>query len=242
MAIKTLIVDDEPHAIDILTRYTAQTPGVETVATCRNAFDAFRVLQNNTVDLMLADIKMPGLLGTDLVRSLKTPPMIIFTTAFEEYAVEGYDLNAIDYLVKPIPFNRFLRAIDKAIHYARGKQQPVLAETVDQSERIKREYFLYMRIDRQTIKLNTHDILWIESIKDYIKVVTKEKTYITKQKISVTEKLLPMGQFMRIHRSYIIPILKVDAFHPQYLVVAGNRITVGRNYRAVCAERFAEHR
>lgn len=239
MAIRTLIVDDEPHAIEILKKYTAQMPYMETVATCRNAFEAFRELQNSTIDLMLADIKMPGLLGTDLVRSLKAPPMVIFTTAFEVHAIEGFDLNAIDYLVKPISFNRFLRAIDKVMHYTRGQQQSLRAEVTDMHRALPQKYYLYLRIDRQTIKVSTSEILWIESVKDYIKVVTTEKTYIAKQKISVTEKLLPLGQFMRVHRSFIIPIQRVEAFHPQYLLVAGHRIVIGRNYKEACVSKFS---
>ncbi|MFT3704818.1 MAG: LytTR family DNA-binding domain-containing protein [Agriterribacter sp.] len=237
MDITAVIVDDEPHAIEILQKYAAQIPGLRIVATCPNAISAFQVLQNNQVNLMFIDIKMPGLSGTDLVRSLKTPPMIIFTTAHHEFAVEGFDLNAVDYMVKPIPFSRFLRAIDKVMHFLKGSM-PATAATDVPAETTAAKHFLYLRIDRSIVKVDTADICWIESIKDYIKVVTLAKMYITKQKISVAEKLLPLGQFMRVHRSFIIPLNKVERYHPGYLLVAGTKITIGRNYKDACVKQF----
>lgn len=241
MPIKTLIVDDEPHAIDIISRYAANVPDIEIVATSSNALHAFQLLQHNKIDLLFTDIKMPGLSGTDLVRSLKTPPMIVFTTAFQDYAVEGFDLNAIDYLVKPIPLNRFLRAVDKVMHYINGKSN----DSVERTEPVAPapgKYFLYLRIERQSVKIDTEDIRWIESIKDYIKVITKDKVYVTKQKISVAEKLLPIGHFMRIHRSFIIPLNKIESYHPGYFTVTGAKIPIGRNYKLACMEKFHDDR
>ncbi|MFT3747050.1 MAG: LytTR family DNA-binding domain-containing protein [Agriterribacter sp.] len=237
MPIRTLIVDDEPHAIDIICRYATNVPDIEIVTTCNNAIHAFQVLQHNKIDLLFADIKMPGLSGTDLIRSLKKPPMVVFTTAYQEYAVEGFDLNAIDYLVKPIPLNRFLRAVDKVMHYIDGNNN----EDDDKSGTVATapgKHFLYLRIERQTIKIDTEDIRWIESIRDYIKVITKDKVYVTKQKISVAEKLLPTGHFMRIHRSFIIPLNKIESYHPNYFTVAGAKIPIGRNYKLACMEKF----
>ncbi|WP_341835532.1 LytTR family DNA-binding domain-containing protein [Chitinophaga pollutisoli] len=237
MQIRTLIVDDEPHAIEILLKYAANIPEIRIVATCSNAIEAFQMLQRHEVDLLLVDIKMPGLTGTDLVRSLKSPPMVIFTTAYHEFAVEGFDLNAVDYLVKPIPLNRFLRAIDKVMHQVKGKTGSY-EERPETPAPPPVKHFLYLRIDRQTVKVDTEDIHWIESIKDYIKVVTRQKIYIAKQKISVVEKLLPMDQFIRIHRSFIVPESKVEGYNPNYLVIAGSRIPVGRNYKQACMEKF----
>ena len=237
MVIKTLIADDEPHAIDILRRYVANIPELEVVATCNNAIKAFQVMQNNKIDLLFVDIKMPGLSGTDLVRSLKTPPMIVFTTAYQEYAVDGFDLNAIDYLLKPISLKRFLQSVDKVMHFINGN--PAI-ETLKRSAPPKPpvDHFLYVRVDRRLIKINTKDILWIESIKDYIKVITPKEIFHTKQKISVTEKLLPIGEFMRIHRSFIIPVHKTEGYHPNHVMIGGNKIPIGRNYKLACARRF----
>lgn len=238
MAIRTIIVDDEPHAVEIIQKYASNIPDLEIVATCNNAILAFRLLQQQPVDLLLVDIKMPGLTGTDLVRSLKNPPMVIFTTAYHEFAVDGFDLNAIDYLVKPIPLNRFLRAIDKVMHAIKGNKPATFVETPEAAPVAPAKHFLYLRIDRQSVKVDTADIHWIESIKDYIKVVTKGKSYVTKQKISVVEKLLPMGHFMRVHRSFIIPADKVEGYNPNYLIIAGSKIPVGRNYKQACLEKL----
>ncbi|SIO36534.1 LytR/AlgR family response regulator transcription factor [Chitinophaga niabensis] len=238
MTIRTLIVDDEPHAVDIIKRYAANVPGIEIVATCNNAIQAFQLIQNTKIDLIFLDIKMPGLSGTDLVRSLKSPPLVIFTTAYQEYALDGFDLNAIDYLVKPIPLNRFLRAIDKVMQFINGDKNRTDTQELKPAPIEPANHFLYLRIDRRLIKVNTQDILWIESVKDYIKVITTEKVLITKQKISVVEKLLPISEFMRIHRSYIIPIDYIESYHPNYIVIAGNKIPIGRNYKQACARIF----
>lgn len=237
MKIRTLIVDDEPHAMDIIRKYATHIPEIEIVGTCSNALEAFQTIQHNTIDLVFLDIKMPRLLGTDLVRSLKTPPLVIFTTAYQEYAIEGFDLNAIDYLLKPVPLKRFLQAIDKVMHFLNGDGKRGEQDTEAPVQQTP-DHFLYLRVERRLIKVNTKDILWIESIKDYIRVITGDKTFQTKQKISVTEKLLPTGEFMRIHRSFIIPVNKMEGYHPNHLLIAGNKIPIGRNYKLVCAEKF----
>lgn len=239
MKIRTLIVDDEPHALDIIRKYALQIPEIEIVGTCGNAIEAFQTIQQKEVDLMFLDIKMPRLLGTDLVRSLKTPPLVIFTTAYQEYAIEGFDLNAIDYLLKPIPLKRFLQAIDKVMSFLSGDiKRAITLPNPEVAEKSATGHFLYLRVERRLIKVDTKDILWIESVKDYIKVITKDKIFQTKQKISTTEKLLPVGEFMRIHRSFIIPLNKMEGYHPNHLLVAGNKIPIGRNYKQVCSDKF----
>lgn len=237
MTIRTLIVDDEPHAIEIIKRYSANIPEIEVVDTCHNAIKAFQTIQQTKIDLLFLDVKMPGLSGTDLARSLKHPPMIVFTTAYQDYAVEGFDLNAVDYLLKPIAFDRFLRAVDKVMTLIKKESEQV--HTVKQMpETNKGNQYLYLRIERQLVKVNTAEIWWIESVKDYIKVVTKTKTYITKQKISVAENLLPIGEFMRIHRSYIVPLNKIESYHANYVVISGSKIPIGRNYKSVSLQKF----
>ncbi|WP_126246065.1 LytR/AlgR family response regulator transcription factor [Chitinophaga rhizosphaerae] len=237
--IRTLIVDDEPHALQIIRKYAANVPELEVIGTCSNAMQAAQVLRQQAVDLLFIDIKMPGLLGTDLVRSLKNPPKTVFTTAYHEYAVEGFNLDAVDYLVKPIPLNRFLRAVDKVMHALRGDRAPaVYAQPRETPVQPAARHYLYLRIDRQSIKVDTADIHWIESVRDYIRVVTKEKTYMTKQKISVAEKLLPMGRFLRVHRSFIIPVDSVEGYNPNYVIVAGKKVPIGRNYKQACQEHF----
>lgn len=235
MKLRTLIVDDEPHAIEIIRKYASQVPAIEIVGTCYHAIDAFHAIQQAPVDLMLLDVKMPGLSGTDLARSLKHPPRIVFTTAYQEYAVEGFDLDAVDYLLKPIAFDRFLRAIDKVLALEKAEHSTA-AQT--SAPRETPEHFLYLRIERRLVKVNTRDILWIESVRDYVKVVTQDKVHTTKQKISVTEDLLPSGEFVRIHRSFIVPLNRVEGYHPNHVVVAGNKLPIGRNYKLETAKKF----
>jgi two-component system response regulator LytT len=235
MNIRTLIVDDEPHAIEVIERYAANVPEIEIVATCSNAIKAYQLLQSTQVDLLFLDIKMPGLSGTDLVRSLKSPPMVVFTTAYPEHAMDGFELDVVDYLLKPIPLPRFLRAVDKILVIFKGTR-PVIS--AGPQPEMPREHYLYLRVDRRYVKVNTNDIQWIESVKDYLKVVTANEVFISKQKISLAEKLLPSGKFMRIHRSFIVPLDKVDRMHPNHVLIDGHQLPIGRNYKESCIREF----
>jgi DNA-binding LytR/AlgR family response regulator len=237
MRIKTLIVDDEPHAIEVIEKYTENFPEIELIGKCNNAIQAFQVLQQNKIDLIFLDIKMPGLLGTDFIRSLKHPPKVIFTTAYQDYALEGFDLSAVDYLLKPIPFDRFLKAIDKvfALFKVNGSQKISIAEKpADQ----KSDTFLYLRVERKMVKVNVADIYWIESLKDYVKVVLKDKVLISKQKISLLEELLPEEKFMRIHRSFIVSTEKIESYHAYSIELLGMELPIGRNYKTECHKRL----
>ncbi len=238
MAIRTFIIDDEPRAVEVVKKYVQQVPEIELAGTFTSAIPAFQELQRNKVDLLFLDINMPGLSGTDLIRSLQHPPLVIFTTAYMEYAIDGFDLNAVDYLLKPIPFERFLRAIDKVMN-----QYKVRTMSLPVSDPVKpfvpdRPFYIYMRIDRQLIKVDTEEILWIESDKDYIKVVTEKHTYMTKQKISAMENLLPIWAFLRVHRSFIVPLNKVKGYNPNYVLIGSRKIPIGKNYKQICVEKF----
>lgn len=236
MNIKTLIVDDEPHAIEVIEKYISNFPEIELVAKCNTALQAFQILQKNQVDLVFLDVKMPGLLGTDLVRSLKNPPKIIFTTAYQDYAIEGFDLNAVDYLLKPIPFERFLKAMDKIFDFYKLSQHSTQPAP---SSEPKNDNFLYLRVDRKMVKINVNEIFWMESLKDYIKVVLKDRALISKQKISVLEQLLPEERFVRIHRSFIVAIDKVESYHSYAIQILGKELPIGRNYKAECRKRLS---
>lgn len=228
MKIRTLIVDDEPHAMEVLEKYLAQFNQMELVGKCGDAIQAFQVLQQKPVDLMFLDIKMPGIKGTDLLRSLKNPPRVIFTTAYSEYALEGFELNAVDYLLKPISFERFLRAVDKIYQLAESKPRPVITHEAPVSDH---ETFIYLKVERKTVKVNVNDILWIESLRDYVKVVIKDQVYITRQKISMLEEMLPENKFVRIHRSFIVALGKIDSFYSYSIEIAGHELPIGRNYK-----------
>jgi len=238
MKIKTMIVDDEPHAIEIIEKYIENFSELEIIAKCNNAIQAFQVIQQQKIDLVFLDVKMPGLNGTDFIRSLKNPPKVIFTTAYQDYALDGFDLNAVDYLLKPIAFDRFLKAMDKVFALQKGVPQKIsIAEKpADQ----KSDIFLYLRIDRKMVKVNVADIYWIESLKDYIKVVLKDKVLISKQKISLLEELLPEDKFVRIHRSFIVALPKIESFHSYSVEVLGKELPIGRNYKAECHKRLRE--
>ncbi len=235
MKIKTLIVDDEPHAIEVIETYVGNFPELELIATCNSAIEAFQILQKDNVDLLFLDIKMPGLLGTDLVRTLKNPPKVIFTTAYQDYALEGFDLNAVDYLLKPIPFNRFLRAMDKVFGDYKSLQQQIVQVPAEQN---RTESFIYLRVERKTVKINVRDIYWVESLKDYIKVVLADRILVSKQKISVLAELLPEELFLRIHRSFIVAIDKIESYHSYAIDILGKELPIGRNYKDECRKRL----
>lgn len=236
MKIKAILVDDEPHAIEVLDNYLRNFHEIEIVARCQDAIQAFQVLQQQKVDLMFLDVKMPGLTGTELLRSLKTPPKVVFTTAYQDYAVEGFDLNAVDYLLKPIPFERFLRAMDKVFTGLNVTNQSVsIAQKAAVSNQ---DIFLYLKVDRKMVKVNVNDIFWVESLRDYIKVVLKDKVLITKQKISLLEELLPEDSFIRVHRSFIVAVDKVESYHAHKIEIAGKELPIGRNFRNDCQRRF----
>lgn len=236
MKIKTIIVDDEPHAIEVIVNYIRNFPEIELVAKCNNAVQAFQLLQREKVDLLFLDVKMPGLLGTDLIRSLNHPPKVIFTTAYQDYALDGFDLNAVDYLLKPIPFDRFLKAIDKVFDFYKVTNQKI--SLAQQPAAQKTDVFLYLRVDRKMVKVNVTEIYWVESLKDYIKVVLKDKVLISKQKISLLEELLPDDKFVRIHRSFIVALDKIESYHSYSIEVLGKELPIGRNYKAECHKRI----
>ncbi|RFZ83312.1 DNA-binding response regulator [Mucilaginibacter terrenus] len=228
MRLRVLIVDDEPHAISVLENYLANFAGMEIVGRCSNAIQAFQLLQQKGVDLMFLDIEMPGMKGTEMLKSLKHPPKVIFTTAYSEYALEGFELNAVDYLLKPISLERFLRAIDKIYQLPAAKGLPQLTHEAPVSDAAS---YIYLKVDRRTVKINIADILWIESLRDYVKVVVADQVYISRQKISLLEEMLPEHKFVRIHRSFIVAVAKINSFYSFSIDVGGHELPIGRNYK-----------
>lgn len=227
--ITCLAVDDEPPALQVIEKYVTSIPSLKLAATCSNAVDALAVLQNNQIDLLFLDIQMPYILGTDFMRTLSNPPKVIFTTAFRKYAVEGFDLDAVDYLLKPISFERFLKAVNKVMKLNLPVTESISVNAVQKNETV--EAFIYLRADRKNIKVNLDDILFIESLKDYIKIVTKEKTIVTKQSISSLEENLPGHLFIRIHRSFIVAVNKIEAYTPELIQISKYELPVSRSYR-----------
>jgi DNA-binding LytR/AlgR family response regulator len=225
MSIKCIIVDDEPLAIEILESYVEKIEQLKLVNTFRNAVAAFTYLQQNTVDLIFLDIQMPKLSGIDFLKTLQHPPKVIFTTAFRDYAVQGFELEIVDYLLKPIPFERFLKAVAKVLH------QPTLPQPSTVSKDTPADNYVYFKVDKKMIKTRMADVLYIESIKDYVKVKTPDKEIVTQQKISYLEESLPREQFLRIHRSFIVNLEKIDAYTATDVEIGKHSIPIGRNYK-----------
>ena len=227
--IKCLVIDDEPPARDVLKKYIAGVDLLQLCGECSNAVETLSFLQNNIVDLLFLDIKMPHILGTSFLRTLKNPPKVIFTTAYRKYAVEGFDLNAVDFLLKPISFERFLQAVNKVMQlniHVGENSKPAHESVPDQSHP-----FLYFRADRKMVKVFLEDILFIESLKDYVKVVTQTKVIISKQSISSLEEMLPKESFVRVHRSYIIALNKIDSYNTDIIEIGKKDIPIGRLFR-----------
>lgn len=216
-----LAVDDEPPALDIIKNYVNAVPSLELAGACINALEAIEVLHSRHIDLLFLDIQMPQLLGTDLLRTLNNPPKVIFTTAYRKFAIEGFELNAVDYLLKPISFERFLKAVNKLMDI----------KPVQPQNDVAIESYVYFRSDRKMHKVHINDIIFIESLKDYIKVVTTSKTIITKQSISSVEERLPKTSFIRIHRSFIVSLDKVQSYSPELIAIGNEELPVSRMYR-----------
>ena len=225
MSTKCIIVDDEPLAIEILESYVAKVEQLQLVSTFRNAISAFTFLQQHSVDLIFLDIQMPKLSGIDFLKTLKHPPKVIFTTAFRDYAIEGFELEIVDYLLKPIPFDRFLKGVAKVFH------QPVHPTTPSLKHEVVSDNYVYFKVDKKMIKTKMADVLYIESIKDYVKVKTSDKEIVTQQKISYLEESLPREQFLRIHRSFIVNLEKIDAYSATDVEIGKHNIPIGRNYK-----------
>lgn len=228
---RCLVVDDEPLAAELLQSYIAAVEELELVAVCYNALDALAVLRRQAVDLIFLDIQMPRLTGLQFVRALQHPPVVVFTTAYREYAVDGFELDAADYLVKPITLERFLKTVQKLVRRGVGVAAPVAV--------VKDEPYVYYRVDRQQVKVFLKDILWIESQKDYIKVVLEGgKSLITYQRISYAEENLPASLFLRVHRSFIVSKDKVTGLKGDEIFVGKQKLPVGNSYKRKVAEQL----
>lgn len=224
MKIKCLLVDDEPLAISLLQNHISKLDYFEVVGTCPNALKAAEVLRTTAVDLLFLDIKMPQITGIDFLKTLKNPPAVIFTTAYREYALESYELEIIDYLLKPITFDRFFKATDRYLRISGPVNNKVIAPA--------QEDFIYIKNGPKFNKINTDAILYIESIKDYIVIHQKEDTKLTaKYKISDIEIELQDKSFLRIHRSFIINVKNITAFTAYDVEIGKIEIPIGASYK-----------
>lgn len=220
---KCLIVDDEQLSLKIVEKYSKMVEQLEVVATCNSALKAMEFIKTDRIDLMFLDIKMPDLLGTSFIRTLPHPPKVIFITSYPEFAVEAFELGAVDYLLKPISFERFLKAVNKVVdtdyHNEKMNSAPLLCG------------HLYFRINRKMVKILLDNIVYIESIRDHIKIYRHLDTpLLVKQSLSSLESMLPHHQFMRIHRSFIISISRITAFTNHDVEIDKIEIPIGRQF------------
>lgn len=221
--IKCIIIEDEPLAVKVLSDYIGQIPFLRLEKSFRDAIDATEWLHDNQVELIFLDIHLPKLKGMAFLKTLKKPPAIIVTTAYHQYAVEAFDLNVIDYLLKPYEFERFLTAINK-VSLIQTKNEVKIDDTTGRG-------FLFISVQKKKVKILFSDIVYVESQKQYIKVVTVNREYLSKMSTHEIEELLPSHLFVRIHRSFIIALSKIDSYTAEEVEICGFTIPIGRNYR-----------
>jgi len=230
--LKCVVVDDEPVAREILETYIDKTPNLELIGTFNNAIDVIQFLKQNTIDLFFLDINMPEINGVSLAKIINKQSHIIFTTAYRDYAIDGFDLDVIDYLLKPIAFDRFIQAIQK-----------VPADSIPQQNfdpQKKQGDFFFVRHERKMVKINFDEIQYIESMSDYIKIHLNKKTIITRETISNVENRLPQSNFLRVHRSFIVSVKCIEAYTNEYVEVNKKSIPISRNYKETVLQKLVD--
>jgi len=228
MKLRCLLIDDEPPALKVLATYIATlNNGLEIVGQCKNALEALDVLKQKTVDVIFLDIKMPYIIGTDFLKNLSHPPKVIFVTAYRDYAVDGFELDAVDYLVKPVSFERFFKAIAKLNRLMGGETSDTTVKTAPSSPS-----FIYLKVDRDMKKIFVNDIEYIEGWKDYVKVFfASGKFFLVKQSISALDNMLSEHKFLRVHRSYIVSLKSITSYDKSSVYVQQTEIPIGRLYK-----------
>ncbi|MBL7922900.1 MAG: response regulator transcription factor [Bacteroidia bacterium] len=220
--LKCIIVDDEPLAQEVLERYLMNIRELELVTKCSNALEAFEVLNNETIDLMFLDVSMPVISGLDFLRSLHKAPAVIITTAHPDFALQGYELDVVDYLVKPVSMERFMKAVNKAIDRVRMAAPPSKSSKAD---------YMFVKSDQKLIRVNFSDIFYIEGMKDYVKIFTREKMIVTLHTMKFFEANLPSDQFIRIHKSYIVNAAGIKSISGNELELHQSRLPIGNSYK-----------
>ncbi len=219
-----ILIDDEKPALELLEDNVKQIPFLNIVATCRNPLQVLEIMERNKVDLLFLDIHMPGINGLELLKTIKNPPLVILVTAYQEHALDGFNLDVVDYLVKPVPFSRFLKAVNKAHELYLAKQlQKKLAPEND---------YVFVNANYSLIKVKIQDITFIEGLKDYIKIhIVDGKPIVTRLGLKGLDERLGSNKFLRIHKSYIVSLDKIESIQKSQLVIAGEEIPVGVGYR-----------
>lgn len=220
-----IIVEDEPLAAEVLEDYIKQVPFLEMKGICNDALYALEYLQTEKIDLIFLDIHLPKLKGTDFLKTLKQSPQVIITSAYPDYALQGYELNVLDYLLKPIEFGRFLMAVNKLKQAAENATAPVVPGTAQEKPH------LFFNVSKKKVKIVLEEILYIESLKEYIRITTKDRSILTKFQLHEIEDILTHNNFIRVHRSYIVAKDKIDAYTATDIEIKGKQIPIGRSYK-----------
>jgi len=231
MKIKCIIIDDESLAINVIENHLKNFDHIEVVGTFTNPLKAYSTLEQDEIDVIFLDINMPKVSGFAFIENLNTKPIIVITTAYREYAVKSFELNVLDYLVKPIPFNRFLKTVNKIY------QQVYISNTSGDTS-LQQEPHIFLKVNKKLIKVNLNDILYIESLKDYIKVITTLGDYVVHKSLTAITEELPQSSFIRIHRSFTISINKIAALEGNTIEISNKKIPIGRNYLKQTKERI----
>ncbi|MGE4586877.1 MAG: LytR/AlgR family response regulator transcription factor [Mangrovibacterium sp.] len=226
--IRAMIVDDEPLARQVISRYATEIPGLEIVASCTGALEASHELKKRAVDLLFLDVNMPRLSGLELVKNLQHPPLVILTTAYSDYALEGYELNILDYLKKPFGFDRFFKAVQKA-----EEQLELLRKKENQTAKAG---YIFIKANKKMIRVELEDICFIEGLGDYIKIHLGNDHLVTNLSMKKMEELLPAGEFFRIHKSYIIRMDRIRSIEGNLVEIGKQKLPVGSNYRQAFSE------
>lgn len=216
-SLKCMIVEDEPLAVEVLQDYIKEVPFLQLSHVCLDAIQALQVLNRESIDLIFLDIHLPKLRGIDFLKSLMPMPQVIITTAYHNYAIHGYEHNVLDYLLKPIEFNRFMQAIHK-----------VMKRFSD----LEKDY-MFFNVNKKQVKIYFDDILYIESLKEYVRIFTTSKSIVTKYQIGQIEELLPKTKFIRVHRSYLVALQHIEAFTSAEVEICGKSIPIGRGYKDI---------
>ncbi|MBR8536563.1 response regulator transcription factor [Carboxylicivirga sediminis] len=234
--VRCLIVDDEELAVDIIAEYISRIDKLEIAGTCSNAIEALQFINEHPIDLLFLDIQMPGLTGLELTKSMSTRPEIIFTTAYTQYALEGFELEALDYLVKPISFERFIKAVNRYFKLHQQQELPSQADSTD-----FRHSFIFIKSDKMMIKVMLHEINYIESVRNYVSIFLIDGREVrTLNTISNIEEKLPASHFMRIHRSFIVSLDKIDSYIGGSVKLARQTIPIGRHYKEAFRQLMAD--
>jgi DNA-binding LytR/AlgR family response regulator len=226
--ITCIIADDEVLAREVIENYVRKIEQLHLAACCSDGLEVFNTLKTKHADLLFLDIQMPHLSGIELLRTLKKPPAVVITTAYREFAIEGYELNVIDYLLKPVSFERFLKAMDKFELLTNSIHEKLSLPAIDQTDGIKA--FIYVKSDKKMVRVKLKDLLFIEGLKDYVKVHTSEGSIITYQTLTYFEEKLSSDQFIRIHRSYIVSLNHIDSYSATQIEIGKVTIPIGSSY------------